>query len=175
MTEETKKQFDQIIDALHLEQATGKTREELHRIVAVVAVKMDLCVVLTDVVDSLMLDIDDAVRLIKVPQMVDDYDRSNIKEMRKHVRAVRKYAQQMTRETTKSDREADMAGESDWWKNMILLVEDRTGEDELKTKQVIQWLTTMPSILGLFNIHTRDFRRLSDEEPEDWKPIGAEW
>lgn len=175
MTEDSKKQFDAIIDALHLEQATGKTREELHRIVAVVAVKMDLCVVLADVVDSLMLDIDDAVRLIKVPQMVDDYDRSNIKEMRKHIRAARKYAQRMTHDTTNSDRETDMAGESDWWKNMILLVEDRTGEDELKTKQVIQWLTTMPSILGLFKIHTRDFKRLSDEEPEDWKPIGAEW
>jgi len=164
MTEETKRQFDQIIDALHLEQATGKTREELHRIVAVVAVKMDLCVVLADVVDSLMLDIDDALKLVKVPQMVDDYDRSNIREMRKHIRACRKYAQQMTRETAKSDREADMAGESDWWKNLILLVEDRTGEDDLKTKQVIQWLTTMPSLLGLFNIHTRDFKRIATKQ-----------
>lgn len=163
MTEETKRQFDQIIDALHLEQATGKSREELHSIVAVVAVKMDLCVCLADVVDSLMLDIDDAVRLIKVPQIPDDYDRSNIKELRKHIRAARKYAQQMPRETAKSEREGDMAAESDWWKNMILLIEDRTGEDELKTRQVIQWLTTMPSLMGLFNIHTRDFKRLTEE------------
>lgn len=167
MTEESKRQFDQIIDALHLEQATGKSREELHRIVAVVAVEMDLCVVLADVTDSLMIDIDDALRLIKVPQMVEDRDRSNIKELRKHIRAARKYAWQMTRDTVHSDRDTDMAVESDWWKNLILLVEDRTGEDELKTKQVIQWLTTMPSILGLFNIRTKDFKRLTDENEQN--------
>ena len=158
MTEETRRQFDGIIDALHLEQATGKTREELHRIVAAVAVKMDLCVVLADVVDSLMLDIDDALAQVKVP--FDEGDRAYFKELRKLVRASRKWAQRATRDTGRSDRDDDLAAESDWWKNMILLIEDRTGEDELKTRQVIQWFTTMPSLMGLFDIHTRDFKRL---------------
>lgn len=162
MTEETKRQFDQIIDELHLEQATGKSREELHKIVATVAVKMDLCVCLADVIDSLMLDIDDDLKLVKVPELMDSRGRSYFRELRKLVRASRKWAQRATRDTAKSDRETDMAGESDWWKNMILLLEDRTGEDELKTKQVIQWISTMPSLLGLFDIRTRDFYRLID-------------
>ena len=59
MTEETRKQWDIIIDALHLFQATGLTREELHRHIETVAVLMDLTTVLADVIDSLLLDIDD--------------------------------------------------------------------------------------------------------------------
>lgn len=168
MTEETRKQLDQIIDALGLERATGLTREELHREVARTATMMDLCVVLADVIDSLMLDIDDACRRVKLPDIGQDWarQRNYFKELRKLAGATRKWAQRVTSDTRQSERDGDLAGESDWWRNMILLIEDRTGEDELKSRQVIQWLTTMPSLLGLFNIRTRDFSRLIDFAPE---------
>ena len=49
------------------------------------------------------------------------------------------------------------------WYNLIRLVEDRTGSDQLKTKQVIQWLTTMPSVMNMFNVKTLHFKRLIDD------------
>ena len=162
MTEETRQQFDRIIDALHLEQATGLSRDELHENIEVVAVLMDLTTVLADVIDSLLLDIDDILAKVKTP--LDDRDRSYFKELRKLVKASRKWAQRATRETRHSERDDDMATESDWWKNFILMTEDRTGTDELKTKQLIQWISTMPSQMNIFShIRTKDFQRLTDE------------
>lgn len=161
MNDETRKQWDAIIDALHLIQATGLTREELHRHIETVAVMMDLTTVLADVIDSMLLDIDDLLANVKTP--LDDRDRSYFKELRKLVNAARKWAQRATRDARHSERDEDLATESDWWKNLILMVEDRTGTDELKTRQLIQWISTMPSLLHLFDhIHTKDFLRMTD-------------
>ena len=161
MTDETRKQWDTIIDALHLLEATGMTREDLHMNIETVAVMMDLTTVLADVIDSMLLDIDDLLAKVKTP--LDDRDRSYFKEMRKLIYAARKWAQRATRETRHSERDGDLSTESDWWKNFILMVEDRTGTDELKTKQLIRWVSTMPSQLHLFDsIHTKDFLRLNE-------------
>ena len=159
MTEQAKEHFDNIIDALHLEQATGLTREQLHKEVGRVSVLLDLAYVLADVCDSLMLDVTDILAKVKTP--LDDRDRSFFKEMRKLANATRKWAQRATREYDRGDTQLDLARESDWWKNLILMVEDRTGDDELKTRQVIRWLSTMPSVMQLFDgIHTKDFQML---------------
>lgn len=159
MTEQAKEQFDHIIDALHLEQATGLTREQLHKEVGRVSVLLDLAYVLADVCDSLMLDVTDILAKVKTP--LDDRDLSFFKEMKKLANATRKWAQRATREYDRGDTQLDLARESDWWKNLILMVEDRTGEDELKTRQVIRWLSTMPSVMQLFDgIHTKDFQML---------------
>ena len=159
MTEQAKEQFDKIVDALHLEQATGLTREQLHKEVGRVSVLLDLAYVLADVCDSLMLDVTDILAKVKTP--LDDRDCSYFKEMKKLANATRKWAQRATREYDRGDTQLDLARESDWWKNLILMVEDRTGEDELKTRQVIRWLSTMPSVMQLFDgIHTKDFQML---------------
>ena len=159
MTEQAKEQFDHIIDALHLEQATGLTREQLHKEVGRVSVLLDLAYVLADVCDSLMLDVTDILAKVKTP--LDDRDRSFFKEMKKLANATRKWAQRATREYDRGDTQLDLARESDWWKNLILMVEDRTGEDELTTRQVMRWLSTMPSVMQLFDgIHTKDFQTL---------------
>jgi len=162
MTDEARKQWDAIIDALHLIQATGLTREELHRHIETVAVMMDLTTVLADVIDSMLLDIDELLDKVKTP--LDDRERSYFKELRKLVNDARKCAQQATRDTHNSEHDFDMAMESDWWRNFILMVEDRTGTDELKTLLLIRWISTMPSQLHLFDsIHTKDFLRLTGE------------
>jgi hypothetical protein len=162
MTDETRKQWDEIIDALRLLEATGLTREELHKNIETAAVMMDLTTVLADVIDSMLLDIDDLLAKVKTP--LEDRDRSYFKELRKLVKAARKWAQRVTRDTCHSERDGDLATESDWWKNFILMVEDRTGTDELKTRQLIRWVSTMPSQIHLFDsIHTKDFLRLTDE------------
>lgn len=162
MTEQAKEQFDKIIDALHLELATGLKREQLHKEIGRVSVLLDLAYVLADVCDSLMFDVTDILAKVKTP--LDDRDHSFFKEMKKLANATRKWAQRATRDTRNSERDGDLANESDWWKNFILMVEDRTGTDELKTRQLIRWISTMPSQMHLFeHIHTKDFLRLTDE------------
>jgi hypothetical protein len=51
------------------------------------------------------------------------------------------------------------ANDSDWWYNFIRLVEDRTGNDALKTRQLLNWVLTMPSEMGIFKIKKSDFKQ----------------
>ena len=155
--EPTTDQYDAMIVSLHLVEATGLTHDELRMIVRRALVSLNLSYVLADVVDSLMKDVEDQLLKVKVPY--DDRDRSYFKEMKKLVGASRKWAQRATRDLYHIKETDDFTGESDWWYNVIRLIEDRTGEDELKTKQVLQWLTTMPSVMGLFKVNMKDFRR----------------
>jgi hypothetical protein len=107
-----------------------------------------------------MIDVTDISAKVNV-SLMDDRSRSYIKELKKLANATRKWANTITHDARQSERDGDLATESDWWYNLILMVEDRTGNDELKTKQVIRWLSTMPSQLHIFDdIHTKDFERL---------------
>lgn len=162
MTEETRKQLDTVIDTLHLEKTTGKSRNELYKLIETAATVMDLSVCLADVINSLMLDIIDISNKAKIPLM-DDRERSYYKELKKLAEATRKWAHRITRDARHSDRDADFATESDWWYKLILMIEDRTGTDDLKTRQLLHWVSTMPSQLQLFeHIHTKDFERIID-------------
>lgn len=160
MEAEVKQEFDIIIDKLNLERATGMSRGELYRNIEKAATLMDLAVCLADVVNSLMIDVTDIADKVKVPLM-SDRELSYFKELKKLANATRKWAFTITRDARHSERDGDLATESDWWYNLILMVEDRTGTDELKTKQVIQWLSTMPSQMHMFeDIRTNNFERL---------------
>lgn len=161
MTEERRKELDYIIDSLRLERYTGMSREEIHINVDRASTLMDLTICLTDVIDSLMLDVINISDKVKVP-LTDDRELSYFKEMKKLANATRKWANRITHNIQDSERDGDLAKESDWWYKLILMVEDRTGTDNLKTKQVLQWLSTMPSEMHLFdNIHTKDFEVLA--------------
>jgi hypothetical protein len=157
MKEETRQLLDIIIDKMNLERSTGMCREEIRKNIDKAATLLDLSVCLADVVDSMMMDVADIAAKVKIP-MMDDRERSYFKELKKLVNATRKWANRITRDYRHSERDGDLAIESDWWYHMILMVEDRIGTDNLKTKQLIQWISTMPSQLNLFdNIHTKDF------------------
>jgi hypothetical protein len=159
MTEETKQQLEGIIDSLRLERNTGMSREELIHEIDKVAILLDLSKCLADVINSMMIDVTDITAKVKLP-LLDDRELSYVKELKKLVNATRKWANTITREVRHSERDGDLATESDWWYNLILMVEDRTGTDELKTRQLIRWISTMPSQLHMFDIKTRDFKRI---------------
>lgn len=159
MEAEVKQEFDILIDKLNLERSTGMSREELYRNIEKAATLMDLAVCLADVVNSLMIDVTDLADKVKV-SLMSDRELSYFKELKKLANATRKWAFSITRDARHSERDGDLATESDWWYNLILMVEDRTGTDELKTKQVIEWLSTMPSQLNMFDIHTNNFERI---------------
>ena len=160
MTEKTRQQLEYIIDKLRLELHTGLSREELINLINKAATLMDLSVCLADVVNSLMIDVTDISSKVRI-DLMNDRERSYFKELKKHANATRKWANTITHDARQSDRDGDLATESDWWYNLILMVEDRTGTDELKTKQIIQWISTMPSQMHLFDdIHTKNFEKL---------------
>lgn len=150
-------QYDAMIERLHLEKATGKPHDELRQILRRALTGLNLAYVLADVVNALMLDVEDELASIDVPY--DDRDKSYFKELRKLAEATRKWANMATSGMYHHEDADDFTGECDWWYNIIRLIEDRTGSDELKTKQVLMWLTTMPSVMGLFDVKLNDFKQ----------------
>ena len=154
----TQEQCYGIIDRFKLDEVTGKTRDELCKQIEKALVSLNLSYVLADVVDTLMLDCESVMRELSVEY--EDPAKSYFKEMKKLAGATRKWAQRGTRDINRHEDADQYAGEVDWWYNMIRLLEDRTGEDQLKTKQVLDWICTMPSVMDLFNVKKRDFKRL---------------
>lgn len=159
MSEETRERdaIDEFIDRYQLERLTGKNRETLRKGIDKSAMLLNLCHMLAGVIDWLLLDTEATVRSMGVPK---DNTRAAacFKEMNKLVGAARKWSQMCIKDAERHVNQQDYDNDIDWWYNMVRLIADRTGNDPLKTKQVIQWLSTMPSAMHMFDIHTKDFR-----------------
>ena len=155
---ETEKNCEVLIDNLRLESRTGKSREEIKQQIKKALVSLNLAYVMADLVDSLMLDCESLMRQLSVEY--EDPGKTYFKEMKKLAGATRKWAQRGTRDINRDLDGDDYAKDVDWWYNMVRLIADRTGEDELKTKQVLDWICTMPSVMNVFNVKKRDFKHL---------------
>ena len=156
----TQEQCYEIIDHYHLDQVNGKPREEIAKQIEKALVSLNLSYVLADVVDWLMLDCESMLRELMVEYQ--DPAKNYFKEMKKLAGATRKWAQRGTHDINRDKEAEQYQGEVDWWYNMVRMLEDRTGEDELKTKQVLDWISTMPSVMDLFKIRKKDFQRFKD-------------
>ena len=154
----TQEQCYMIIDHYHLDQVTGKTRDEIAKHIEKALVSLNIAYVLADVIDWLMLDCESMMREMMVEY--EDPGKTYFKEMKKLAGATRKWAQRATRDINLHEDAEMYQGEVDWWYNMVRLLEDRTGEDQLKTKQVLDWICTMPSVMNVFNVKKRDFKHL---------------
>ena len=158
---ETEKNCEMIIDNLRLESRTGKSREEIKQQIKKALVSLNLAYVMADLVDSLMLDCESIMRQLSVEY--EDPGKTYFKEMKKLAGATRKWAMRATRDINRDRDGDDYAKDVDWWYNMVRLIADRTGEDELKTKQVIEWISTMPSVMNVFKVKKRDFIKFTDK------------
>ena len=161
----TQEQCYDIIDRLHLEKVNGKPREEIAKQIEKALVSLNLSYVLADVVDYLMMDCESTMRELSVEY--EDPAKTYFKEMKKLAGATRKWAQRATRDINLHEDAEMYQGEVDWWYNMVRLLEDRTGDNVIKTKQVLQWLLTMPSEMNLFKIKMSDFKRSLYDIPDD--------
>ena len=87
-------------------------------------------------------------------------DKLRFKQLSKALQDVQKCAKRTTLGLYKHQQADEFAEDCDWWYNMVRLLADRTGDDELKTLQVINWLTTMPSQMHMFDVKKRDFKKI---------------
>ena len=151
-------EFDEMIDRFDMEAKTGKSREELHKLVRKAMTCLNLAYCLTDVIDWLIIDCEGSLQAVCAP--LERQEKQQFGKLKRMLIQARQQARDITRDIHRSNDGEQFQGETDWWYNIIRLIEDRTGTDQLKTKQVLQWLTTMPSELGMFNVKIKDFKRL---------------
>lgn len=150
--------YDEIISNLRLTDTTKMDSETLRGILHKAFLLLNLSYVLADVTDQLLQDMESELLTIQMPYK--DPASSYLKELKKLIKASRKWAYHVSREMYHKEGADKYVCEADWWYNMILLITDRTAGNQLKTKQVINWLTAMPSMLNMFDVKDEDFQRL---------------
>ena len=160
MNDETRErdELDDLIDRCEMIQTTGKSREELHEMVRKATMCLNMAHCLADVIESLVMDAEAILRPFGAT--FEREDKLHFRHLTKSLQDVQKCARRTTLGLYKDRNADDFCEESDWWYNMVRLIADRVGDDELKTLQVINWLTTMPSQLHMFDVKKRDFKRI---------------
>ena len=158
---EERDEVDAVIDRCKMIERTGLSREELHAKVDKALMCLNLTRVLADVIETLVMDAEAILRPFGAT--FEREDKQHYRQLTRTLYDARKCAQRLCGGIYASDQADEYANECDWWYNIIRLIEERTGSDQLKTKQVIQWLATMPSVLNMFNVKTLHFKRLIDD------------
>lgn len=160
MSEETRErdELDDVIDRCDMIKTTGKSREELHKMVEKATLCLNIAHCLSDVIETLVMDAECILRSFGAT--FEREDKLRFKQLTKALYDAQKCARRCCLGLYQHEQADDFAEDCDWWYNMIRLLADRIGDDELKTLQVINWLTTMPSVLNMFNVKKRDFKRI---------------
>ena len=151
-------ELDEVIDRCGMMAKTGLTREELHKRVKKSTLCLNLAHCLADVCETLVMDAEGILRPFGAT--FERQDKMYFKQFARSLQEARKCASRCCIGLYKHEQADDFAEDCDWWYNIIRLITDRVGNDDLKTKQVINWLITMPSLLNMFDVRKRDFKRI---------------
>ena len=160
MNDETRErdELDDVIDRCRMIERTGLSRDDLHRRVRKATMCLNLANCLADVMETLVMDAESILRPFGAT--FEREDKLHFKRLTKSLQEARKCAQRCCIGLYKHKDADAFTSECDWWYNIIRLLTDRTGDDELKTLQVINWLVTMPSQLNMFDVKKRDFKKI---------------
>ena len=150
--------LDDVIDRCGMIDKTGKSREELHRMVQKATICLNMAYCLADVCETLVMDAECILRPFGAT--FEREDKMRFKQLTVALENVQKCTKRTTLPLYTHQDADDFAEDCDWWYNMVRLLADRTGDDELKTLQVINWLTHMPTQLAMFDVKKRDFKRI---------------
>lgn len=158
-TEKVKRdELDDVIDRCKMIEKTGLSREELHEKVKKATLCLNLAHVLADTCETLIMDCEAILRPFGATFQRED--KQHFKQLAKALQDAKKCASRSCCGPYATPDAEDYAQECDWWYNIVRLIEDRTGDDELKTAQVLNWLVTMPSVLNMFEVKKRDFQHI---------------
>ena len=150
--------IDAVIDRCGMMDRTGLTREQIHHRVEKATMCLNLSHCLADVIETLVMDSESILRPFGAT--FEREDKMHFKRLTKSLQDARKCAARCCIGLYKHEQADEFASDADWWYNIVRLITDRVGDDQLKTKQVINWLVAMPSLLGMFDVKGRDFKRI---------------
>lgn len=151
-------ELDGVIDRCGMMDKTGLTREQIHKYVHKATLCLNIASCLADVCETLVMDAEGILRHFGATFVRED--KKNFRLFAKAMQDTQKCARRCCAGLY-SHKDADaFAEDSDWWYNIVRLIADRVGDDELKTKQLINWIDAMPSLLQMFNVKKRDFKRI---------------
>lgn len=113
--------------------------------------------IFADAAESLLMDTE--FTLDKLEKCLSKQAKHDFKQMKNSVHAARLAAKKAAAPMySQKDFTEDGCTDSDWWYNLIKLIDDRIGNNKQKTNLLLDFLFNMPSEGdGLFNVTYDDF------------------
>lgn len=155
-------EIDAMIDRFHMTEKCSLSREAIHKKVQRGMILNNIAFVLADAANSALMDMESELAPLGVG--FNQQDKYNFKQMFSHAEAAKKWAEKCAIPIYEIADADDACADSDWWYNMILLIDDRLGDDNRKTNMLLEYILAMPSEIGLFNITYNDFKRFKKDK-----------
>ena len=153
--------IEAMIDRFDMTTKCNLSREAISKKVKRGMILNNLAFVLADAANSALMDMESELTSLGVA--FNQSDKYNFKQMLSHVDAAKKWAEKSALPIYKADYSEDMCADSDWWYNMIKLIDDRLGEDKRKTNMFLEYLLAMPSEIGIFDLTYNDFKQFKHD------------
>lgn len=150
-------QINAMIDRFDMTSKCSLSREAIHKKVQRGMVLNNLAFVLADAANTFLMDMESELAPLGVGFRQED--KYNFNQMLSHVKAARKWAEKSALPIYEMSEAYDACADSDWWYHMIKLIDDRLGDDRRKTNMLLEFILSMPSEVGLFNVTYNDFKR----------------
>lgn len=150
--------LEEVIQSHNLYKESHMSPEAVRHHAKMAMVTNSLAYILADAAESFLMDCEHSLN--KFDRMVKNESKQNFKRMRQCVHAARAAAKKAASPMyeTRSGFTDDACFDSDWWYNLIKLLDDRVGVNQQKTQMLLEFLLNMPSEGdGLFNPKYDDF------------------
>lgn len=154
-------EIDAMIDRFHMTEKCSLSREAIHKKVQRGMILNNIAFVLADAANSALMDMESELAPLGVSFSQSDKYRFNM--MLNHVKAAKKWAESSALPIYEIADADDACADSDWWYNMIKLIDDRLGDDNRKTNMFLEYVLAMPSEIGLFNVTYNDFKHFKKD------------
>ena len=157
LAERRDREIDTLIDRFDMENKCSLTRQEIHKIVRRGMILNNLAYILADVVNTLLMDMEDEIGKFGVA--LSRQDKHNFKQMMMYIRGAKEWSEKCALPIYEIKDADNACYDSDWWHNLILLIDSRTGDDARKSNLLLEFLLNMPEEEDLFHITYNDFKR----------------
>ena len=142
---------------IYLNPRIPLTKEESEKILNDAFTLANIAYILSDTVHSYFLDATSKFAVLGVE--LKDEDKHHFLEMKKYAERAQFHSKQLAKHIYDMEESEDALRDSDWFYNLIKLVQDRLGEDKVKTHQFLEYLSMMPSE-GTFKVGIEDFQKM---------------
>lgn len=153
-------EIEAMIDRFGMDKKCNLSREAIKTKIQRAMVLNNLAFVLADAAHSFLMDCEGELSRFDV--CFAQKDKYNFKQMLSHLQAARKWAKESALPIYEIPDKYDACADSDWWYNMVKLIDDRLGDNPQKTNLLLEYLLNMPSEVKLFEVTYNDFKNFAN-------------
>ena len=156
MTPEEEKVYKEFIKEHKLTEKTNLSEQKIMEKVKRAMTANNFAFILADVVNSFIIDCD--IALHPFDKAFSQKSKETFKALQKHIVAARKLSDKLSEPIYDSIRANDMFADSDWWKAIIKLIDDRVADSPQKTTMLLEFLLNMPEGDSTYKVTYNDFK-----------------